>query len=743
MNAKDPAAFLDQTSDAIREQFADEKSLLGFGEYLEVAAADPVGQTRDAARYLRDVFDHYGSYEVQRPYGRWTRYRLFDAPFAGGEGAVLGHEAVQARIYGLLTDFVRQGRVSKLILLHGPNGSAKSSLINCLIGGLQDYSATRQGALYTFNWVFPAAKMERSAIGFGGARGIDGLSTYAHLAEGDVDARLRVETRDHPLLLLPRAQRVEWLRGLLGADASLPRSLLEGELSPKARQVFDALMRAYKGDLREVLKHVQVERFRISHRYRRGAVTVDPQMRVDAGVRQVTADRSLGSLPPSLQNEALYEPMGDLVDANRGLIEYNDLLKRPVEAFKYLLATCEHGAVRLDTMTLHLDTVFVGSCNAAHLDAFKEMPDFASFKARIELVQVPYLIDFEQEKRIYHALTQGPAVERPVAPHTDEVAALWAVLTRLERPKSEAENEGLRKAINGLAPVEKAELYALGRAPRALAREVRAELVAHAAELYEQTREERIYEGRVGASPREIKMAMLAAARRPGHACLSPVALLEDLRDLCAQKSVYRFLQRKPDGQYHQPEKFIAAVKDWYLDIVEEELNAAMGLVDSAATGDLFSRYVDHVTHHVRREKRLNPVTGRYEDADPRLMAEVEHRFGVSGAEAAEDFRTGIMHRIAKWRIDNPDHAFDLQAIFADRIRRLNDAFYAEKRVQADRIKRELLTALVDGLDALEDEARQRADHAMNSLRVDFGYDQASAVEVISYLLKSRPPEQA
>ena len=60
--------------------------------------------------------------------------------------------------------------------------------------------------------------------------------------------------------------------------------------------------------------------------------------------------------------------------------------------------------MRLETMTLHLDTVFIGSCNADHLTAFKQIPDFASFKARIELVQVPYLLDYPRESHIYWEL---------------------------------------------------------------------------------------------------------------------------------------------------------------------------------------------------------------------------------------------------------------------------------------------------------------------------------------------------
>jgi predicted Ser/Thr protein kinase len=737
----EPKRFMAQAVEESRARFAAEKALLSFREYLDVVATSPAAQARDAATYLRDCFDHYGTEKVTRPYGRFTRFRLFDAPFDGGRDAVRGHEPVQEQLYGLLTDFVRQGRVTRLVLLHGPNGSAKTSLIHCMIRAMEAYSRLPDGAMYTFNWVFPSSRLERGAIGFSGARGVADLDSFAHLAESDVDTRLRTETRDHPLLLLPRATRVALLRAHLGPDHPIPASLSEGELSPKARQVFDALLRAYKGDLGEVLKHVQVERFYVSHRYRTAAVTVDPQMRADAGVRQVTGDRSLGSLPPSLQNVALYEPVGDLVEANRGILEFNDLLKRPVEAFKYLLSTCENGTVRLDTMTLHLDTFFVGSCNAGLLDAFVQMPDFASFKARIELIQVPYLVDYEQERRIYAQLLASQAIDKPVAPHTDEVAALWAVLTRLERPRGEEFPDALRKAIVALTPIEKAMLYARGEAPSGLSRDTAGNLVAAVADLHAQTRREVDYEGRVGASPREIKAALLSAARRGGNVCLAPLAVFEELRALCEQTSVHRFLQEKPDGQFRQPHKFIAAVRDWYLDRVEDELNEAMGLVEVGAAPELFHRYVDHVTHFVRREKRLNPMTGRYEDPDERLMRRLEQYFG-NETKDAEDFRAGVMHRIAAWRMENPDAPLDLTQIFADRIQRLNEGFYLEKKGLADQIKNDLLTLLVAHESQLSDENRARAEATFERLESQFGYNRATAMEVVGALLKARPPER-
>ena len=118
----------------------------------------------------------------------------------------------------------------------------------------------------------------------------------------------------------------------------------------------------------------------MSRRFRRSAVTVEPQIHVDASVRQLTGDRSLSSLPSVLQSATLYEAFGDLVDANRGILEFNDLFKRPPETYKYLLATCEKSTVSLPNQILHLDLLMVASSNESYLEAYKaQSPDWPSF----------------------------------------------------------------------------------------------------------------------------------------------------------------------------------------------------------------------------------------------------------------------------------------------------------------------------------------------------------------------------
>src|SRR4029077_11413516 len=243
--------------------------------------------------------------------------------------------------------------------------------------------------------------------------------------------------------------------------------IVRGQLSHKAQQVFEALLSSYRGSYREVLKHVQVERYFISQRYRVGAVTLGPQMSIDAAERQLTADRSLAALPPSLQALTLYEVKGELVDAAGGILEFSDLLKRPLDAFKYLQLSIETGEVALNAQNVQLNCVMMGSATELHVDAFREHAEFASFRGRLELARVPYLKSYEQERLIYDTHVV-PQIRRHVAPHATEIAASFAVFTRMRKPNPDRYTRPIGAIVSTLSALEKADLYSLARAPERL-----------------------------------------------------------------------------------------------------------------------------------------------------------------------------------------------------------------------------------------------------------------------------------
>jgi predicted Ser/Thr protein kinase len=466
-------------------------------------------------------------------------------------------------------------------------------------------------------------------------------------------------------------------------------------------------------------------------------VTLGPQLSVDAGERQVTADRSLGALPSALQSVTLFEAFGELVDAAGGLLEFSDLLKRPLDAFKYLQITAETGEVALRSQNIQVNCVMLASGNEVHLAAFREHPEFESFRGRLELVRAPYLRSWIDEMRIYDAQI-APQVQKHVAPHATQMAAMFAVLTRMRKPNPERYERPLRDLVNDLTAVEKMDLYSVGTAPDRLDDESAKTLRAAIADLYHEGDSYPIYEGSVGASPREMRTVLLDAAQSPHYQCLSPLAVLDELDSLSEERaSEYAFLQeeRMPGG-YHDHAMFRKSLRARLLDSFEDEFRVASGLVDETRYNDLFDRYVMHVNFWLKREKLRNPLTGQYEEPDERMMREVEALLG--SPDKPEDLRHQLINMIAAWAIDHPDEPIDNNKVFAIYLRRLRESVFAERRVAVARLCRDVVLLLREEGSGLDENRKNAAKRCIEQLKTRFGYEDSSVSDAAVALVRER-----
>jgi serine protein kinase len=726
--------------EGIRDEFVQNRRVMSFAEYLELCAAAPERQLRSAPQYVVDCMQHYGTSDVEYPWGKIRRFNLFDVPWAGGDGRLIGQEQVQNQVFRILQNFVQDGTPNRLILLHGPNGSAKTTFISCLGRALEDYSTLEGGALYRFNWIFPSQKSTRAGIGFGGKEGADPADTYAYLPDELIDARLVDELRDHPLLLVPLHKRAEMIKGFLGTTApSFIHSdyLHTGMLSPRNRAIFEALLASYHGDYLKVLRHIQVERFYVSHRYRTSYVTVEPQLSVDASERQITADRSVAALPASLQSIALFEYGGEVVGANRGMLEFDDLLKRPVEAYKYLLTTVERAAVSLPNATLFLDLLFIGSSNEIHLSAFKEIPDFPSFKGRLELVRVPYILDVRHEQRLYAEKLFEAAGDRHTAPHCAYVAALWAVLTRMRKPQVDRYPAPLGELVGKLSPLEKAELYAFGVPPPHFTQAQQKELAAHVKDLVTESEVYPNYEGRIGASPREMQGVLLNAANSTRYPYVSPVVVLEEIADLCKQSSLHEFLRQDVQpGGYHDHRRFVDQVRERLWDKIDDEVRSALGMIEESEYARIFERYISHVTHWMKKEKVRNPMSGRMEDPDEGMMREVEKTLEISGKP--EDFRNGLIGKIGSWSLDHRGEKPVYANIFSEHMKKLKDAYFERHKKAIGRGVQALVGVLTGNEGGFSAAELEQARKAKATLVDQYGYRDDSARDLIVQMTRHR-----
>ncbi|MBX7082439.1 MAG: serine protein kinase PrkA [Nannocystaceae bacterium] len=714
--SQEARARIGAMADAVTTEFQATRRILSFDEWFELLCKDPTVHARSAAQFVLDAFGHFGRRDVRTPSGQISRHRLFDCEFDGWHRLV-GQEEAQNELYDVLSGFVRLGRVNKTLILHGPNGSAKSTMLESLQRALEVYCRTDRGALYRFAWVFPNRRQQGGGIGFGQAAALRdalGEETFARLSSNELEARLVDETKDHPIYLIPLQARRRLLEDICAAhpDFVISDAILYGELSHRNRKIYDALLTANQGDLRKVLMHVQVERFFVSRQYRSGLVTVEPKQTVDARSYPVTGDAAFGHLPPSVGGQALYAVQGDLVDANRGVINFSDLLKRPYEHYKYLLTATETGRVALDHVVLGLDMVLCGSANDLDLLEFRALRsgEYQSFRARLELIRVPFLLDFRVERKIYQEQVGDILRGVHVAPHVTKILALWGVMTRLRRPKVDNYSAKIRRVLERLTPIEKADLYAYGRVPRGLSSEEARELLAAVPTMHQEkfapafVRAEGSdhylgdYEGSFGASVRDLKAVLLAAASDPGATCVTMGRVIKELRTFLGDSNNHRWMSLNQDGAgFHlldgDERSITGACWSRWLELSDWEVREALGMVDEARYLELFRKYVVHVSHALKKERLFDPVTGELTDPDQNFMRQLEK---TMAPDAGPNFRADVLSRIGAWALSHPNEDPAYQEIFPDYFALLREDYYKKQKDAVRKSVQRMLELLAD-----------------------------------------------
>ena len=726
-----------------REAFREGERIRSFGSYLRDLTEDTYHYTRSAAQYVRDMFHHYGSEKRKALGSDITRHLLFDAPFDDGKDQVFGQETVQHSIYGHVSNFAQEGTANRLILLHGPNGSSKTSVIRMILRGMEHYSRQPEGVLYAFSWIFPKKEVSAGTLGFGpqdhnmAPREDSELPSFAYLSSQETATRMICEQKDAPFFLLPLAERQRLLEEAHesgGFPDESPRHLLEGMLCQKCKSIYENLLNSYQGDWLKVVQHIRVERIFISQRYRSGAVTVEPQMHVDAGIRQLTMDTSLAELPASLQNLPLFQTYGDLVDANPGVIEYSDLLKRPIEMNRYLLGTTEKSTLNLECAAVYLNVVMMGTSNEKQLDAFKQTPDFTSFRGRLAFVQTPYILEANKEAMIYGPLLETIRRRRHIAPHVAEVTGLWATLTRMRRPDPDNYPAPMRAIISRLTPMQKALLYDRSQAPEDLRESDRKLLVSWIPKIREEWREDINYEGRYGASPREMKVVIAQAGEREGNPCLNPLAVFEGFRALVKEKTLYDFLRLEPAGGYHDNDRFISDVEAEYLKWVTGEIRDSMQLVDEEEYDRRFGEYLQNVMAYNKKEKVRHPATGEMVEPDPEVMTGVEKLLNLK--EDVDTYRQNLVAKVGAFVVDHPGEPLSYRDLFPEILGALKREFYHERETVIRRIQEDLMRHGTEEFPSLPEENRQQVETTLEKMREVYKYCERCAKDVILYVLR-------
>src|SRR6185369_5609122 len=124
-----------------------------FNDYLNLIRENPK-ITRNAFQRMYDMVMEAGTSEYVDVKKQIVHYKFFDDLDNDGKDAVFGLDIPLMKLVNVLRSAaLGYGTEKRVILLHGPVGSAKSTICRMLKKGVEAYSKTDQGALYTFEWV--------------------------------------------------------------------------------------------------------------------------------------------------------------------------------------------------------------------------------------------------------------------------------------------------------------------------------------------------------------------------------------------------------------------------------------------------------------------------------------------------------------------------------------------------------------------------------------------------------------
>ena len=406
------------------ERFREQNWEGSFADYLDIVRQRP-DVTRNAWQRLYDLVLSFGSEtytEYKKPI---VRYHFFDDPFDNGKDAVFGTDVHLMKLVNVLKSAALGfGPEKRVLLLHGPVGSAKSTIVRLFKKGIEWYSHQPEGALYTFEW---------------------------HLPDGSV---VPSPMHEDPLRLIPvemRSQVLDTLNKQVGGKARY-RIDVEGDLDPVSRFLYKEGLKQVGGDWNQLIERIRVKRFLLSERDRVGIGTFQPKDEKNQDSTELTGDinyRKIAELGSDSDPRA-FNFDGEFCVANRGIIEFVEMLKLDV-AFLYDLlgASQEHVIKPKKFAQTHIDEVIIGHTNEPEYRKLQSNEFMEALRDRTIKIDVPYITRWSQEARIYSRDFKR-RVKKHIAPHTLEMAAMWAVLTRLEdpqegQPHAPAEDEALRR----------------------------------------------------------------------------------------------------------------------------------------------------------------------------------------------------------------------------------------------------------------------------------------------------------
>jgi serine protein kinase len=640
-----------------------------FDEYLDIVREHPE-VTRSAYQRLYEMILSHGTEEVYEQKEKITRFKFF-TDFAARHGdAIYGLDRPLMSLVNAFKSAAKgYGTERRVLLLHGPVGSSKSTIARLLKKGLEDYSRTDEGMLFSYAW------------------------------KGETGGWQKCPMHEDPLHLVPHELRETLLVRLNeGRKHDDVHAIIRGEMCPFCRTMYNERLAKHDGDWHRMLDEVKVYRLILSEQDRIGIGTFQPKDEKNQDSTELTGDinyRKIAEYGTDSDPRA-FNFDGELNIANRGLVEFIEVLKLDV-AFLYDLlgASQEHKIKPKKFAQTDIDEVILGHTNEPEYRRLQNNEFMEALRDRTVKIDVPYVTRLREEIKIYEKDFNAERVKgKHIAPHTIEIAAMWAVLTRLVQPKHA-----------NLTLLQKLKLYN-GKTLPGFTEDNVVEL-----------KKEAMNEGMLGISPRYIQDKISnALVAHPEENCVNPFMVLHELEAGLRHHSLITSQE-----QLQHCRELLSVVKEEYEDIVKNEVQRAIAADEDALTR-LCSNYIDNVKAYTQREKVRNRYTGNYEEPDERLMRSVEEKIDIPDGRK-DDFRREIMNYIGALAIDGK--RFDYKT--NERLQKALELKLFED--QKDTIK---LTSLVSNV--VDKATQEKIDVVKSRLIRNYGYCEVCSTDVLNFV---------
>ena len=485
---------------------------------------------------------------------------------------------------------------------------------------------------------------------------------------------------EEPLHLIPRTLREKFQKMY-----NIP---IEGDLCPICRH---RLLNDFKGDYTKF----PITQISFSVRGRTGVGVVPPMdpNTQDTSLLIGSEDISKLDLYPE-DDPRVLSLNGAFNVGNRGIVEFVEVFKNEIEFLHTMITATQEKNVPSPgkQAMIYFDGVIVAHCNEAEWNKFKSEHTNEAILDRIVRVNIPYCLEFKQETKIYEKLINRSDYDCHIAPHTLEVAAMFAVLSRL-KGSNKADPLTKMKIYNGEEIVEKGSIKKVD---------------------IKDLREEVEDEGMTGISTRFIMKAIDAALADSTKNMITPISIRDSLIKQVKEQIV------NPDDRKHYLQFLQKTLHEEYLSILEKEITKAFVTAYEEQAESLFNNYLDHAEAYVNSAKVKDRVTNEEMEPDESFLQSIEEQIGIKGS-SKNNFRA------------------DISSYMFSKLRRGEVIDWRSYGPLREAIENKLVTSvrdisrIVTKSKSRDTKQKKKFNAMVQTLIEDYGYNENSAEEVIKF----------